>query len=762
MKCSNQTSTPRCDHRPPPALALRSGRRDLRVSSSPGRRRPAPRAAGGPRGRQRPARVPPPGTADRGRVPLVVAARPAVDPDEIAREVDQVADAGFGVARDRGRHPQPRRPRHRPSTWTKHGWGTPVLGRRRQGRARPGRPARDSASTSPSARPGRRRSRPITPDDEAACTELAHGQVVVAAGTTYDGALPDPVVAAESPSAQLAPRGRPGLPHGRCPGQGVQTLDPDVVRRPHRAPSSTVGSPGPRRPTASWVLLAYWRRGSGQEPEAGPHTSPARPTSSTTSAPPGSGPSSTSGRPGSSTPRCADCWRRPAATSSRTRSRSRPTRRSGRRGMLDGVPSPGRLRPAAVPPGRARGEREVPSSPTTPSPPTRVRDDFNQVLSDLYRDHHLLPVAGLRALARHGPAGPALRPGDRHHRARRAARRAGDGVARLQEPRRLPGHGRRPRHGRSHGAVLRGDLLRRRGVQTTWDRALQTLNSIYAAGVNHGDDPRFRVRRRARRHLAGLRRVLALLQRRRRVRRGLGAPHAAVAAHPRRLRLPRPHPARAADRHAALRHRLPAPEGLGLHRHRRSVGDQQRHPDRLDPLLRDAGAARPAPGEGPRRPARTRRPGVQGDDHRPRPVPRRGAHDGRLDGRAGAGARPGRAADRLPRRLVDGRARRARAAGGDRGAAGAAREGPGPLDDPDDRRRDRDPHRARRPRDHARRASRELDGDDPAPDRRRPRPLLRRQRQARREPQAGAGHPGRVADRHPLRRGAVPPRRLDR
>ena len=161
-------------------------------------------------------------------------------------------------------------------------------------------------------------------------------------------------------------------------------------------------------------------------------------------------------------------------------------------------------------------------------------------------------------------------------------------------------------------------------------RPARRCNSIYAAGVNHGDDPRVRVRRRAGRHLAGLRRVLAVLQRRRRVRRRLGAAHAAVAAHPRRVRLPRPHPAGAADRHAALRHRLPAPEGLDLHRHRRSVGDQQRHPGRLDPLLRDPGAARPAPREGAARPARPGRPGVQGDDHRPDQF--RGAErdDGRL------------------------------------------------------------------------------------------------------------------------------------
>ena len=117
----------------------------------------------------------------------------------------------------------------------------------------------------------------------------------------------------------------------------------------------------------------------------------------------------------------------------------------------------------------------------------------------------------------------------------------------------------------------------------------------------------------------------------------------------------------------------------------------------------------------------------------------------------------------LPRRLVDGRAGRAGAARGDRpscarcsrrsAALSTTRtiavetEIPAALADlgitPDVR------HDS-------------FDGDDPAPDRRRRRPLLRRQRQARREPQAGAGHPGRLADRRPLRRGALPPRRLDR
>ena len=158
------------------------------------------------------------------------------------------------------------------------------------------------------------------------------------------------------------------------------------------------------------------------------------------------------------------------------------------------------------------------------------------------------------------------------------------------------------------------------------------VNSIFAAGVNQAMIHGFPYARRARRHLAGLRRLLALLQRRDRLRRGVGAAHPAVAARARHRRLPRPHPAGAADRHAEVRRRLPAPEGLGRPpasapsgrptTASRSAGPtRSRPPALLDLPLATVRGGRLAP-DGP---------AYKVDDHRHRPVPRPGRHDGRRD-----------------------------------------------------------------------------------------------------------------------------------
>ena len=82
----------------PSAVALRSRRRRPRLPSSPGRRRRAPARRLRPGRRRRSCAGSPPGPA-----PTTAAGfrwwwpHGAVDPREVAREVDQVADAGFGA-----------------------------------------------------------------------------------------------------------------------------------------------------------------------------------------------------------------------------------------------------------------------------------------------------------------------------------------------------------------------------------------------------------------------------------------------------------------------------------------------------------------------------------------------------------------------------------------------------------------------------------------------------------------------------------------
>jgi hypothetical protein len=202
-----------------------------------------------------------------------------VDPQEIAREVDQVADAGFGVL-EVADVTHSLRARNIDIDVATHGWGTApwVAGVKAALSRAAERGVRVDLTVGPSwpaAVPT------ITPDDDAACTELVHGLATVTAGTTYDAALPHPVV---EPSSAVTESELVTVQAHRVTGyvkdrNGVVTstiLDPDswtdltgAVADEHltwTAPAEPAG--------ATWVLLPTWRRGSGQEPEAGPHTAP--------------------------------------------------------------------------------------------------------------------------------------------------------------------------------------------------------------------------------------------------------------------------------------------------------------------------------------------------------------------------------------------------------------------------------------------------------------------------------------------------------
>ncbi|MEU3792939.1 glycosyl hydrolase [Streptomyces fructofermentans] len=191
--------------------------------------------------------------------------------DEIRREVDQIADAGFGGAEIAAVH-------HSVTDTSvldtaRHGWGSPswVTGVEAalSQAARRGLTIDLTVGPSwPAAVPG------ITPDSEAAVKELAHGAVTLAPGTSYSGPVPEPV-------------------HGAAPGVTARRLLTVQAARVNTAYSTrketgldldsvtdlgTAVSGGALEWTApddgTWVLLAYWVRGSGQTPEAGPHTDP--------------------------------------------------------------------------------------------------------------------------------------------------------------------------------------------------------------------------------------------------------------------------------------------------------------------------------------------------------------------------------------------------------------------------------------------------------------------------------------------------------
>ena len=202
-----------------------------------------------------------------------------VDPAEIAREVDQVAEAGFGYL-EVADVTHSLRARNIDIDVAANGWGTApwvagVKAALARGAKRNVRIDITVGPSWPAAVPT------ITPDDAAACTELVHGQAHVPAGTTYDAALPEPVVEAESGVTRstlvtVQAHRITGYVRDRNNVITSTLLDPAswtdlsaLVEGEHltwTAPADPAGG--------TWIVLATWSRGSGQEPEAGPHTSP--------------------------------------------------------------------------------------------------------------------------------------------------------------------------------------------------------------------------------------------------------------------------------------------------------------------------------------------------------------------------------------------------------------------------------------------------------------------------------------------------------
>ncbi|MFJ9720686.1 glycosyl hydrolase [Streptomyces sp. NPDC101213] len=195
-----------------------------------------------------------------------------VDPDEIAREVDQIADAGFGGMEIAAVHHSVKDKSVLDTV--RHGWGG---GAWRDGvEAALGRAARRGVAIDltlgpawPVAVPG------VSPDDEAAAQELAHGRAAVAAGAVYEGPVPPPV---HAPA--------PGVTRQRL--LAVQAARVDTAHSTRKETGLDLASvrdltslvtDGALSWTApqdgDWVLISYWRRGSGQQPESGPHSSPA-------------------------------------------------------------------------------------------------------------------------------------------------------------------------------------------------------------------------------------------------------------------------------------------------------------------------------------------------------------------------------------------------------------------------------------------------------------------------------------------------------
>ena len=405
-----------------------------------------------------------------------------VDPDEIAREVDQVAAAGFGGLEVADVH-------HSVAAGLldvqNYGWGSPhwvdAANRALTQAKRRGITLDFTMGPSwPSAVPT------ITPDSAAASQELAPGFVTVAAGSTYSGPVPPPTIAPVVGASTATLLAVQAIVISGPAVKAVTPLDPatlidltsTVVGRDQAATINWTAPAG----AASWTLIAYWQRGSGQQPEAGPHTSP---TSYVVDH------FSTAGIDA-----VTEFWEKNILSAGMKRLLKESAVAFFEDSLEIETPTTiwtPKFRDSFS---RSRGYDLLPYLPilveqkgkflfTYDAPTTTgVRDDYNTVLSELYRDHHLLILRNwanrLGMKLRVQPYGLST---DSISYAGLLDIPEGEslGFKNLDDYRCLAG-------GRDLGGrnLLSCESICYAGeaYNTTWIQALQTIGSFYAAGVN--------------------------------------------------------------------------------------------------------------------------------------------------------------------------------------------------------------------------------------------------------------------------------------
>ncbi|MGX6448627.1 glycosyl hydrolase, partial [Patulibacter sp. S7RM1-6] len=195
-----------------------------------------------------------------------------VDLREVAREVDQMVDAGFGGAEIADVHHSMRGVG---LDVEKYGWGGPhwvaaLTTALTQAKRRGIELDVTIGPSWPAAAPT------ITPDDEGASKELVHGRAVVEPGATFDGPLPASYVA---PEEGVTREDLLAVHAFRVAASSTPTAKTVVLEQDSRIDlTDRVTEEGRLTWTApadrQWILLAFRIRGTGQQPESGPHTSP--------------------------------------------------------------------------------------------------------------------------------------------------------------------------------------------------------------------------------------------------------------------------------------------------------------------------------------------------------------------------------------------------------------------------------------------------------------------------------------------------------
>ncbi|MGH3166787.1 MAG: glycosyl hydrolase [Trebonia sp.] len=187
-----------------------------------------------------------------------------VDPAEIAREVDEVAAVGGGGLEVSDIHAS--------GLLTldpvNYGWGSPswvtALARALSEAERQGMTIDLTLSPGyPVCAPS------ITPDSPAASTELAHGVVTVNAGGTYSGVVPASVLTpAAGVTKQTLIRVQAVQTTGPAGHSGTPLDQTTLVDLTGTVSDGQITWTAPAG-GEPWVLLSYWQRGSGQQPEDG-------------------------------------------------------------------------------------------------------------------------------------------------------------------------------------------------------------------------------------------------------------------------------------------------------------------------------------------------------------------------------------------------------------------------------------------------------------------------------------------------------------
>ena len=309
-----------------------------------------------------------------------------VDPAEIAREVDAVADAGCGGLEVSDVH-------HsglldldvQHYGWASEQWLAGLD-------AALSRAVKRGISIDLTVGPSWPAAVPtITPDSPAASCELAHGVVTVAGGATFSGPVPASVLA---PDSAVTEQTLFAVQAARTTGPAVKGVTPlDQSSVVDLTGTVTNGQLTWTAPTSdTWVLLSYWIRGSAQQPEAGPFTTPTSYVVDHFSA--------------AGTEAITDFWDQ-HILNARIR---RLLRQAGGAFFEDSLEI--ETQSTIWTPGLPAAFSTRTGYDLTPYLPivvqlkgkyqfsydaeltTHVRDDLNKVLSDLYRDNHLLALRG--------------------------------------------------------------------------------------------------------------------------------------------------------------------------------------------------------------------------------------------------------------------------------------------------------------------------------------------------------------------------------